>query len=196
MGKVQRVNEGDLTLFPTCSWDLETSNLAADFGFLLAAGVKPYGKPTKVFRIDDYEGYENDRSDDSKLVADVANEIAKYTIAIGYNTQRFDVPFLVARMLAADLDVRSLSNIRHLDLIWAVRYRMRLRGASLAIAREHLATADIKTPLTGRVWAQAASGSKKALDEIVKHNIQDCVVLEQVAKKIAHLVDIKFSLIR
>ena len=196
MGKAQRVNEADLSLFPTCSFDLETTGLAADFGYILCGSVKPFGRPTKTFRIDDYKPYKTDGSDDSVLVADIVKELLKYSIVIGYNTQRFDVPFLVSRMMLHEMDIRPLSTIKHLDLIWSVRYRMRLRGASLAIAREHLGTPDEKTPLTGRLWAQAAAGSKSALDKICEHNVQDVKVLEQIARRLVHTIDLKFTLIR
>lgn len=194
--KVQRLSEDSIGLFPTASWDIETTNLSADFAFILCASVKPWGKPPVVFRIDQYENYEKDRSDDSALVTDLANELKKYTIAIGYNTQRFDVPFLYSRMLYHGMDIRPLASIKHLDLIWAVRYRMRLRSASLAVASEHMMTGDKKTPLIGRIWAKAAAGNKEALDDIVKHNVQDVKVLEQMTKKLAHLLDIKFTLIK
>lgn len=193
---LQRIKKGDFSLFPTCSWDIETTNLAADFGVMLCATVKPFMGPCKTFRIDKYPLYARTKSDDRMLVKALAKELSKYTIAIGYNTQRFDLPFLIGRLIAARCDVRLLSNIKHLDLIWAVRYRMRLRGASLAIASEHLETLDHKTPLTGRLWQRATGGDTKALDKIVRHNIQDVKVLEQVAKRLTGLIDIKFSLIR
>ena len=196
MAKLQRLSESDLSLFPTCTYDLETTGLAADFGYILCAGIKPYGRPATVLRIDDFPLYQKDPSNDKALVAAFVKEITKYSIAISWNGVRFDMPFLVSRMIAHNMDVRCLTTIKQLDLIYAARYRMRLRGNSLAIVREHLQTSDTKTPLTGRIWAQAAAGNKKALDFIVKHNLQDLKVLEQVAKRLSNLIDVRFTLIR
>src|SRR5512146_676553 len=41
--KLQRVSSEYVGLFPTCTWDLETSNLNASIGFLLCCVVKPWG---------------------------------------------------------------------------------------------------------------------------------------------------------
>lgn len=196
MGKVQRIKEADLSLFPTCSFDLECTNLSADFGFVLTCAVKPFGRPAKVLRIDQFPGYKQDRSNDKALVKAIADELVKYAIAIGYNSVRYDIPFLISRMLYHNLDTRPLQTIKHLDLIFAARHRMRLRANSLAVVQEHFGTDERKTPLVGRIWSRAATGDKKALDAIVRHNVADVDVLEEITKRMIHLIDIKFQLIR
>ena len=196
VGKQHRVDRHDMVLWPTCSWDLETTNLSADFAVLLCSTVKGLGRPPVTFRIDASPRYEKDRADDSYVVRKTVEELSKYVIDIGYNTQRFDLPFLYSRMLAHGMDTRVLRHLRHVDLIWAVRYRMRLRSARLEVAIEHLQAKEHKTPLVGRVWAKAAAGDRKAISEIVRHNVQDVKALEEIALKLAPLMDFKFFLVR
>jgi uncharacterized protein len=193
---MQRIKKADLSLFPSCSYDLETTGLAGDFGYILVAGIKPFGRTSKILRIDDFPLYKSDPSDDSQLIKAFVAELTKYTIAISWNGVRFDMPFLMSRMIAHNLDVRPLSTIKQLDLIFASRYRMRLRSNSLAVVSEHLETSEKKTPLTGRIWAQAAAGNKKALSQIAIHNEQDLKVLEQIARRLSPLIDLRFALIR
>lgn len=198
VGSGQRVDVGKMVksgLWPTCTWDLETANLNAEFP-IFCASVKEFGGPTKTFRIDASPGYNKDRSNDEWIIKNLVTELCKYTVAIGYNTQRFDLPFLFTRMFGHGMDIRPLRELRHLDYIWAVRYRMRLHSARLVSALEFLECKTQKTPLRLRQWAQAAAGNRKALDEIVEHNIKDVEALEELAIKLAPLTDMKFSLIR
>lgn len=198
VGSAQRVDVRKLSgsgLWPTCTWDLETANLNAEFP-IFCASVKAFGGKTTTFRIDDSPNYSKDRSDDSWVIKQLVPELCKYTVAIGYNTQRFDLPFLFTRMFGHNMDIRPLREIRHLDYIWAVRYRMRLHSARLVSALEFLECKTQKTPLRLRQWAQAAGGNRKALDEICKHNVKDCEALEEMAIRLAPLTDMKFSLIR
>jgi len=196
VGKGQRIRPEDMQLWKTVTWDLETTSLNADFGHILCCSFKPLGGPVTTLRIDQYKGYDRDRSDDKQLVKDIAKELSRYVIDIGYNSVRFDIPFLVARMLHYGLDIRCLRNLRHLDVFWAVRYRMRLRSARLEVAIEHLQASEKKTPLIARVWQKAGVGHKPSLDQIVKHNVQDVKSLEEVALKMANLMDLKFFLVR
>ena len=62
--RLQRVSRDYVGLFPTCTWDLETSNLNASIGYLLCCVVKPWRQEPVVFRIDESPNYEADRSDD------------------------------------------------------------------------------------------------------------------------------------
>jgi len=196
LAKTQRIEKADIELFPTCSYDLETTGLQGDFGYLLVGGIKPFGRPERIFRIDEFPLYKKEPSNDRALIAAFVAELVKYSIAISWNGVRFDMPFLMTRMIAHNMDIRPLSTIRQLDLIFAARYRMRLRSNSLAVVSEHLETVDKKTPLTGKVWAAAAAGDKEALGKIATHNIADLVVLEEVARRLIHVVDLKFTLIR
>jgi hypothetical protein len=194
-GKLQRVSHDYLGLFPTCTWDLETSNLNASIGYLLCCVVKPWRQEPIVFRIDDSPGYETDRSNDRWLAKRIKAAVENYTVAIAYNGQRFDAPFLNTRLMLARLKPLS-PTVKHLDPLYAARFRMRLHSRTMAAVAEALGIVEKKTPLEGRVWIQAAAGVKGAMDKVVHHCIKDVIVLEQVTQRLVQLMDLKFFLIR
>lgn len=65
-------------------FDLETTNLKADFSVLLTAAIKPFGKDTLIWRADDYPTWKNERADDSAMVADVARELGKHSVVVSH----------------------------------------------------------------------------------------------------------------
>ena len=80
-------------------FDLETSNLNADFSILLTAAIKPFGKEAIVFRADNYPEWTVDRANDSKITRDIAQELRKHAIVIGHYSQKFDLPYFRAKMV-------------------------------------------------------------------------------------------------
>ena len=193
--KLQRVNTSDVGLFPTCTWDLETSNLQASIGFILCCSIKPWGKEVYTLRIDSSPHYEKNRSDDRWLATRIRQELERYAIAIAYNGQRFDVPFLNTRLMLARQKPLT-ANIKHLDPIYAARHRMRLHSNRLQTVIETFRLRTKKTPLDGNLWIQAAVGVKKAMDKVVFHCEKDAEALEQVSKVLVQLMDLKFYLVR
>lgn len=194
-GKLQRVNREHVQLFPTCTWDLETSNLNASIGFLLCCVIKPWGGEAKTFRIDESPGYDDNRSDDRWLAKQIRAELEKHVIAIAYNGQRFDAPFLNTRLMLAKAKPIS-PVVKHLDPLYAARYRLRLHSNRLETLVETFGIRNKKTPLDGNLWIKAAVGVKGALDVVVKHCVKDVFALEEVTQKLIQLMDMKFFLVR
>ena len=193
--RLQRVSREYVGLFPTCTWDLETSNLNASIGYLLCAVVKPWRQEPMIFRLDESPHYEKDRSNDIWLARRIKAAVENYTVAIAYNGQRFDAPFLNTRLMLGRSKPLS-PTVKHLDPLYAARFRMRLHSRTMAAVAEALGIVEKKTPLEGKTWIQAAAGVKGAMDRVVKHCIMDVQVLEKVTEKLIQLMDLKFFLIR
>ena len=160
------------------SFDIETSNLRADFSIILSAVIKPFGCAPMVFRADGYPEWKTDRANDSGITKDIAEELAKHAIIITHYGQRFDIPFLRAKMVKHNLPV--------LPLMFGID-TWRIAKNNFAVSSRRLQTLvsffDIgeKGGVDGGLWMDAAyNGSKEALDEIVKHNLIDCEVLEKL----------------
>jgi len=160
-------------------FDLECSSLQADFGIILAAVIKtPFKKPT-VFRADKLNpNWAKARSDDSKIVEAVANELKKYDILVAHNGVDFDLPFLRTRLLVNDLP--PLPDFKIVDPVKIARKSLRLGYNSLERIASVLGV-NQKKNVDGQVWLRAIlDGDKKAMDQITKKCISDVLMLEDI----------------
>jgi hypothetical protein len=168
-------------------FDLETSNLNADFGIILCGVVKPYkGKP-RVFRIDDYPLYKKDRANDREVTKAIRDELGEYDLWVSYNGKRFDVPFLNTRLMVHGFE--RMAPQKHSDIYWLARYRLKLHSARLAVVQEFFGLKKHKTRIDGMHWARAMAGYRKDMDYIVDHCVKDVQVLEEVYVKMKQFID-------
>lgn len=168
----------------SCCFDLETTNLNADFGRVLCAVIKPQsGKPI-VFRGDECSDWENNRADDSELVSEIVSCLSDYDIWVAHNGAKFDVPFLRTRILRWDLD--PLPSRKLVDPVLIARSKLKMTYNSLSQIADVLGC-NSKTKVDPQQWLLASlNGCTKAMDYIVKHCVQDVKVLEQVVEKLKH----------
>ena len=151
-------------------FDIETTNLNASIGEILAACVKQLGQDeVKVFKAG---------RDDKKLVRDVAQELKKYDYICTYNGTRFDLPFISTRLLVHGQP--SLGTLRHIDLYFTARTFLRLHSNRLQVVAETLFGTSTKTQVLGNIWNRAQKGDRKSLNYIVEHCIEDVKELERV----------------
>ncbi len=160
-------------------FDVETSNLNADFSVLLTACIKPFGQDSIVFRADEYDAWDNDRDNDYDITRDIAEELRKHAVVIGHYSQRFDIPFLRFKMTKHGLE--PLPQMFGIDTWRIAKNNFKMSSRRL----DSLASAfdlGAKYPVEGKVWMKAAySGSREAMDKIVAHNIVDVEILEKLA---------------
>lgn len=163
----------------TLLWDLETTSLKADFGFIVAVGYKWLGeKKTHVLTIGDFDA-KNFRQREKALVKKFAGILASADISITHNGQRYDHPWMNAKMLEYRLGV--LPPIPQVDTLQIARKHLRaVSRKRLDTLAYYLGTREEKSPVEGRIWVDAAVGSKSALRYIVTHVRKDVEVLEEV----------------
>jgi uncharacterized protein YprB with RNaseH-like and TPR domain len=181
---VQRFDLADSRKMNVGVWDIETSGLNANFGHMLAGSVMPlWGrrKDVKIVRIDDYPRYKKSLWDDTLVVAALVAELNKYDVLIGHNSVNFDAKFLNSRAL----DNRTgwiRQEIKHVDSRRTCKKFLRFGYRSLENLSIFLDTKDRKTPLVAKLWKKAICGDKECLDQIVKHNVQDVITLQEIVK--------------
>lgn len=161
------------------SFDLETSNLKADFSIILSAVIKPFGQDPIVFRADTYPTWEKNRGDDKQITADIAKELKKHAIIITHYGVYFDIPYLRAKMVRHGLD--PLPQMFAMDSWQIARKNFQVSSRRLKNLARFFRVGE-KGQVEGDLWIAAAyDGDRKAMDEIVQHNIVDCEVLEKLA---------------
>lgn len=172
--------------FSTAFFDIETTNLNADFGVVLCCGIKPAGKKPYILRLDQFSKQPwNDR----KLITLIRDELEKYDIIIGYNSKMFDIRFLNSRLMKYGL--RTIRrDLKHVDIYWQIRFKFKLHDSKLATACEHLGLEIAKTPLKGDYWIKAACGDKSSMNYVARHCMKDTEVLEQVFSRVKDLIKI------
>ena len=168
-----------------CSFDLETSNLNANFGIILCAVVKPFDGTCRVFRGDAYPKWKKHRSDDSALCHDIMEELQRYDIWIAHNGTNFDIPFLRTRLMRTGI---RMPQPKIVDPVRLARRYLRLGYNSLEQVAAHFGIYG-KTKVEGHYWMEATlDGSVVAMNYIVEHCIADVRLLEKVADKLCYLV--------
>lgn len=153
----------------SCCFDIETTNLQADYGVVLCACVKPDGKPPITFRGDKMvPGWKQKRSNDAPLVQALAEELSKYEIWVAYNGARFDIPFLNTRLMKNGMMPLPVPKSL-IDPVLLARNKLKLSYNSLEKLAQHLGCSS-KTDVDSQMWIEAAlDGSVKAMNYIVKH---------------------------
>jgi uncharacterized protein YprB with RNaseH-like and TPR domain/predicted RNA-binding Zn-ribbon protein involved in translation (DUF1610 family) len=162
-------------------WDIEATNLDADFGFLLCIGYKFKGEKAHCIRIDDSPTFAKDHTDDRWVLNEFRKVLEQADLIVHHYGDRFDYPFIQSRCLFHGMKV--MPRLPSIDTWRVARNGLKLSSNRLA-AITNLLNVGEKTPLVGRIWVKAMSGDTKAISYIVKHCLQDVKVLEMVYDRI------------
>ncbi len=173
-------------------FDIEVDNLKADFGTVLSWAIKEYNGGTEHSVITQKELMNG--TYDRRVVKEFLEAIKKYDILVGYYSTRFDIPYMRSKALhfgyhfpgnVLKKNINGKFFIRpemlHWDLFYAARRVFATSRKSLAVITAYLGI-EGKTPITGAVWNAAKYGDKKALKEVLKHNIADVEITESLWK--------------
>ena len=169
-------------------WDLETSDLFADWGSIFCIGYEVEGEGIKCISITDFPGWEKRPWDDTAVIASFLKVLQRDDIGMEvthYGTL-FDLPYLQARMTANGQGVLPL--VAHFDTYFAAKSKLKIKSRSLKNVAEHAGVRFKKTALDPRVWKMAARADKQSLDYIVDHCIADIRVLKAVYKVVAPMM--------
>jgi uncharacterized protein YprB with RNaseH-like and TPR domain len=181
-------------IFSVAVFDLETSNLNADFGIVLCAVIMDVNtKEMKILRWDEMPEFKKDRSSDKQLCQAIKNELESYDVIVGYNSVKFDIPFLNTRLLKNKIGI--LSGIKHIDLLYSVKYNLKLSRNTLEVLTDFLETKMRKNKVDGSYWTKAlvmagTKKGKKAMDYIVEHCRLDVEVLAEAFGEIKDTIKV------
>lgn len=167
-------------------FDIEASHLKADFGHMYCVAYKELGggKPS-VISVRDFPLFKKDNTSDKEVVKAFLRVLHSASMIVGHYSRRFDLPFVVTRMLANKID-DYVPRLPHVDT-WELAVRnLALSSNRLANISEFLDISK-KTPLEKREWQRAAGGHVASIKYIERHCVQDVIVLEETYKKLRFL---------
>lgn len=195
--RAQRLNYEELKSLKVCFWDIESSNLDADFGLILCAGIKTLGVPgIRIYRIDESPEYAKKPWDDSWVAKRIRDDLEQHNVIVHHYGDRFDVPFLNTRLIGHRIRMLDSSRMCFVDTWLNVRKRLKLHSNRLNSLIAHLDTKTNKTGLDGHLWVKALAGHKPSLDAVVKHNLHDIKALEEVAVTLARFYNLRYTYVK
>jgi uncharacterized protein YprB with RNaseH-like and TPR domain len=156
-------------------WDIETTNLNASFGTVLAIAYKWVGHP-KVYIPTILDFNEKGHMLNDKPLIKAFLEVyctADYTVA--HYGKRFDRPFVNTKCLKHGLG--PMPNIPLLDTCDVAWKNFKLHSNRLAAWLEYLGCEHEKMPMRADDWLHAAHGCKKAIKARAE---KDVLGLEEV----------------
>ncbi len=161
-------------------FDIETTNLTADFSILLCACIKPFGKEPITFRADDYPSWAKTRSDDSAIVADIAKELGRHSIVVTHYGSRFDLPYMRTKMTRYGMP--PLAPMFGVDTFNIAKKNYCMSRRRLANLASYFQLGH-KEGVEGNLWVRAGlNGDRESMDAIVEHCKIDVAVLEKLAQ--------------
>lgn len=170
------------------SWDIEASNLAADFGIVLCVGFKEVGKgKPEVYSILDYTKNGDLIKAEKELLKDVTDRLLDSDVWLTHYGTWYDIPFINTRLLYHKLPILP-PNFAHIDTWKVSRNRLKLRNNRLVTISAFLGTEEEKNAIKPEQWIRALGGHKASMNYIVEHCRRDVVVLEEVYNRIRPLI--------
>lgn len=169
-------------------WDIETTDLNANWGSILCIGYAIDDGPVNLISITDFKGWEKAPWDDKKVIQKFLSilEGDEIGVEVTHYGTNFDIKFLQARMLYHRLGV--FPKLDHVDTYYAAKAKLAIKSRSLGAVAEHARIRYKKTPLSADVWRKAGRGDKKSLQYIGRHCIADIRVLRAVYKVLAPML--------
>lgn len=174
------------------AFDIEASNLSADFGIVLCCGFKYVGKgkPTVVGVLDfmkPSDGGDLIKAEKRLLVA-MSERLLEADVWLSHfgKDGRFDLNFINSRLLYHNLPVLP---VKHPQIdTWKIsRDHLKLRNNRLVTISEFLRTGDSKNAIKPEHWLRALGGHKASMAYIQEHCRLDVLVLEEVYLRLRSL---------
>ena len=157
--------------------DIETTGLNANNSKLIVFGVKKING--------DFKFYKEWEIGEREIIKQVVKELENAKVIIGYNIERFDLPFIVerARALGLSREAEKLEelfmNKEILDVYKQVSYgSLQFWARKLRVS---LKLPNVNGAIVPILYA------KKNFEKIVMHNYDDLIACEEVFKRVNKL---------
>jgi hypothetical protein len=166
-------------------FDLETFALDRGWGLLLVSCILVFdgGNVTEhVFRLDQFDTFKTDRSNDSELAAATFSVLEDCHVWWAHNGKWFDVPYL--NSIAAKYGLPAVER-KLRDPVQILRSKFRIGSNSLEAAADFFELEHSKYHVPSEVWRQAAfNGSKQHFDVLASRCRSDVRLLVEGGRKV------------
>ncbi len=163
-------------------FDIETSNLKADFGIILSYSIldnKTDKLRGNMITTDDLKTIL-----DRRIVSQMIVDLKEFDLIVGYYSTKFDLPFSRTRAQILRLPFPEYGEIQHKDVYYIVKNKFALSRSRQEIAARMLVGKTEKTHILPEYWLRALSGDQKALNYIFEHNKRDVRDLKRLYRAV------------
>jgi len=162
-------------------WKLYDTNVinVEEYGYMLSFAYKWYGdKKVKAFSLPDFKGYKKNKKDDKQLCLKLWELFNQADIVIGHNGVAFDVKTAQGRFFIHGL--KPPIPFKQVDTLKEARKNFKLPSNKLDDIVRMLEFGR-KVPHEGfDMWKGCMNGDKKYWKKMVKYNIHDVKLLNDV----------------
>lgn len=157
-------------------FDIETSNLKANFGIILC---------WCILSDDDilYEDWITLKDikqgiEDKRVVENAIDTMKKFDRISGHYSSYFDLPFLRTRALIHGVEFPEYGKLYHTDVWKMAKKNLCLHSNRQDCVSEAILGATVKTRIDVKAWRQSMIGNKDAMKEVVDHCEKDVTDLK------------------
>lgn len=167
-------------------FDIETSNLAADFGIVFLYCIKVAGEDKILHRVITPAELRNGL--DKEVIKQVIEDLQQFDLIITYYGTKFDLPFVRTRALYHHLKFPEFGAMQHKDAYYIVKSKFRLSRNRMEQAARILLGKTQKTHIDPVHWLKALQGNEQSLAYILDHCKKDVLDLEDLYNEIVPYV--------
>lgn len=167
-------------------FDIETSHLKANFGFVLGYRIwdddnqKMYGRNVRPEEINPQFIFDQD------LLREMVDDFKHFTHLVVYygKDRRHDLPFVRTRTMMAGAKFPEYGDMGIIDMYDMTKNKMSLHSYRLGVVCEELGIPAKGHPLRGKAWIMANAGHGPSLDYIGVHCDEDVRCMPPVLYKL------------
>ncbi len=164
--------------------DIESSNLTASFGVMICYCILD-DQSDMIYKDQICKKELFDKTvRDRRVIESLCRDIRRFDTIITFYGTKFDVPFCRTRALVHGLDFPEFGEVRHKDVYYMVKSKLRLHSNRLEAACNAVFGHSAKTGLSPAIWVDAQCGDPEAIRYIVDHCEKDVEELKRLYYKL------------
>ena len=165
-------------------FDIETSNLKADYGLMLCYCILDSSTGDILESCITKEDLRTENILDKRVVKNCIDDLRKFDKIVGHYSTNFDIPYTRARAEFWNIPFLEYGELYHRDTYYMARRLLAISSRRLGNVCNHLFGETNKTRIDSRHWILALQGDKNALDYIVDHCRKDVIDLQRVYRRL------------
>ena len=158
--------------------DIETSNLAANFGVMFAYCIKKSWDSEILYGITEPKTFKKDL--DKDIVEKCVEDMKQFDRLVTFYGTKFDIPFIRTRAISQGVPFPGYGEILHTDLYYMVRNKLRQNSNRLETTCRTVFGKTHKTHIDSEYWIRALMSDEESLAYILDHCKNDVLETERL----------------